>query len=312
MWQGGHRSTDRKRRGVSIGVIVALVAVVAIVGGFILWRFFDDVLSHRSDTAAASCSGSDVPVAVIADPSIADKITEFAERYNKTADPVGDRCVKLGVKAADSDKVIDGFVGNWPSELGQRPALWIPASSVSTARLQVAAGPKIIIDSRSLVTSPVVLAVNPQLKSALAAQNWGTLPGLQTNPASLEAMNLPGWGSLRLALPTDGDSDASYLAAEAVAAASAPPDAPPTAGLGAVNSLIAGQPKLSNPSLSTAMDALTAGGDPAAAPVHAVVITEQQLYQRSTKIPEREGRRRLVAAARARGGGRLPDGVAVG
>ncbi|MFZ0835700.1 MAG: substrate-binding domain-containing protein [Mycobacterium sp.] len=282
-WQGGHRSTDSKRRGVSIGVIVALVAVVAIVGGVILWRFLHNVLSHRSDTAAAACSGSDVPVAVIADPSIAGKITEFADRYNKSADPVGDHCVKLGVEAADSDQVIDGFAGNWPSDLGQRPALWIPASSVSTARLQ-AAGPKTITDSRSLVTSPVLLAVKPQLKSALAEQNWGTLPGLQTDPGSLEAMNLPGWGSLRLAVPTDGDGDASYLAAEAVAAASAPPDSPPTAGLGAVNSLIGGQPKLANPSLSTAMDALTAGGDPAAAPVHAVVITEQQLYQRSTEI----------------------------
>jgi len=283
-WQGGHRSTERKRRGVSIGVIAALVAVVAIVGGIILWRFFGNVLSNRSDTAAASCSGSEVPVAVIADPSIADKITDFADRYNNTADPVGDHCVKLGVKAADSNQVIDGFVGNWPSELGQRPALWIPASSVSTARVQAAAGPKTITDSRSLVTSPVLVAIKPQLKTALAAQNWGTLPGLQTDPASLEALNMPGWGSLRLALPTDGDSDASYLAAEAVAAASAPPDAPPSAGVGAVNTLIAGQPKLSDPSLSTAIDALTASGDPAAAPVHAVVITEQQLYQRSTKL----------------------------
>ena len=48
-------------------------------------------------------------------------------------------------------------------------------------------------------------------------------------------MNLPGWGSLRLALPLSGDSDASYLAAEAVAAAAAPAGAPPSAGTGAVN-----------------------------------------------------------------------------
>ncbi|MGB8506685.1 substrate-binding domain-containing protein [Mycobacterium sp.] len=285
-WQGGHRSTDRKRRGVSVAVIVALFAVVVLVGGIILWRFFGNALSNRSDTAAAACSGSDVPVAVIADPSIADKITEFADRYNKSADPIGDRCVKLAVQAAGSNQVIDGFVGNWPSDLGQRPALWIPASSVSTSRLQAAAGSNVITDSRSLVTSPVVLAIKPQLKTALASQNWGTLPGLQTNPASLEAMNMPGWGSLRLALPTDGDSDASYLAAEAVAAASAPPNEPPTAGVGAVNTLIAGQPKLSNPSLSAAMDALMTTGDPAAAPVHAVVITEQQLYQRSAKVPD--------------------------
>ncbi len=285
-WQGGHRSADRKRRGVSIGVIAALAAVVLIIGGIILWRFVGHTLSNRSDTVAATCSGSDVPVAVIADPSIADKLAEFAKRYNKSVDPIGDRCVKLGVTAADSGDVIDGFAGNWPVNLGQRAALWIPASSVSTSRLQAVAGPKIITDSRSLVTSPVVLAIKPQLKTALASQNWGTLPGLQTNPVSLEAMNLPGWGSLRLALPTTGDSDASYLAAEAVAAASAPPNSPPANGIGAVNALMAGQPQLSDPSLSTAMDALMGSGDPAAAPVHAVVITEQQLYQLSMKVSD--------------------------
>jgi hypothetical protein len=120
----------------------------------------------------------------------------------------------------------------------------------------------------------------------LAEQNWGTLPALQTNPVALDAKNMPGWGSLRLALPTADDSDATYLAAEAVAAASAPPNAPATAGVGAVNTLIGAQPKLPNPSLSTAMDALLAGGDPAASPVHAVAITEQQLYQRSAKVSD--------------------------
>jgi hypothetical protein len=285
-WQGGHRSTETKRRGVSIGVIVALVAIVAFISVVILWRFFGGVLSNRSGAAAATCSGSDVPVAVIADPSIADKIQEFANRYNKSAGPIGDRCVKLGVKPAESGEVINGFVGNWPSELGVRPALWIPASSVSTSRLQAAAGSKTITDSRSLVSSPVLLAIKPQLKPALAEQNWGTLPALQTNPVALDAKNMPGWGSLRLALPTADDSDATYLAAEAVAAASAPPNAPATAGVGAVNTLIGAQPKLPNPSLSTAMDALLAGGDPAASPVHAVAITEQQLYQRSAKVSD--------------------------
>ena len=40
--------------------------------------------------------------------------------------PVGDRCVKVGVKPADSDQVVNGFIGKWPAELGERPALWIP------------------------------------------------------------------------------------------------------------------------------------------------------------------------------------------
>ena len=285
-WQGGHRSADTKRRGVSIGVIVALVAVVVVVSAIILWRFIGHALSNRSDAAAATCSGSDVPVAVVADPSISDTIADFADKYNTSAGPIGDRCVRVGVKAAESDDVVNGFVGDWPAELGQRPALWIPASSVSTARLQAAAGSKIVTDSRSLATTPVVIAIKPQLKAALADQNWDTLPPLQTNPASLEAKNMPGWGSLRLALPTTGDSDASYLAAEAVAAASVPPNTPATGGVGAVSTLIGGQPKLPDPKLSTAMDALLANGDPATSPVHAVVITEQQLYQRSSKLSD--------------------------
>jgi hypothetical protein len=127
--------------------------------------------------------------------------------------------------------------------------------------------------------------VRPELKNALAQQNWATLPGLQTNPTALDALNLPGWGSLRLAMPMSGAGDASDLAAEAVAAASAPQGAPATAGMSAVNALTGAQPKLANNSESAAMDALLQSGDPATAPVHAVVITEQQLYQRSTKLP---------------------------
>ena len=49
-WRGGHRN-DGGRRGVSIGVIAALVAVVVVVGVVILWRFFGDALSNRSNSA---------------------------------------------------------------------------------------------------------------------------------------------------------------------------------------------------------------------------------------------------------------------
>ena len=208
--------------------------------------------------------------------------------------------------------MINGFVGTWPAELGERPALWIPGSSISQARLEAVAGEETVDDSRSLVSSPVVLAIRPQLKAALGQQNWGTLPGLQSNPNSLNGMNLPGWGSLRLALPLIGDSDASYLAAEAVAAASAPAGAPPSAGTGAVNTLMSGQPKLADNKATTAMDALLKANDPAAAPVHAVVTTEQQLYQRGTSLPDAKN---VVASWLPPGPtaiGRLPDGAAQG
>jgi hypothetical protein len=285
-WTGSHRAVAGGRRGVSLGVIAALVAVVVVVGAFIVWRFFGDALSHRTDALAARCVDGELAVAVVADPSIADHVQKLADTYNQSAEPVADRCVKVGVKPADPDQVVNGFIGKWPAELGERPALWIPASSVSEARLESAAGAQTVSDSRSLVTSPVLLAIRPQLKDALAQQNWGTLPNLQTDATALDDLDLPGWGPLRLSLPLSGDSDASYLAVEAVAAASAPSGAPASAGAGAVNTLLGSQPKLADSKASTAMDALLSATDPATAPVHAVVTTEQQLFQRAASMPD--------------------------
>jgi extracellular solute-binding protein len=282
-WRGGHRS-EGGRRGVSIGVIVALVAVVVVVGTVILWSFFGDALSNRSHQAAGRCVGGKEPVAVIADPSIAEPVQQLAESFNSSAGPVGDHCMVVGVKPAGSDAVLGGFIGKWPADLGGQPALWIPGSSISAARLSAAAGQKTISDSRSLVTSPVVLAVRPELQQALANQNWGTLPGLQTNPNSLAGLNLPAWGSLRVALPMKGNGDAPFLAGEAVAAASAPAGAPVTQGIGAVRTLLSAQPKLADNSLTEAMDVQLGAGDAATAPVHAVITTEQQVFQRGQTL----------------------------
>ncbi|OBG66062.1 MULTISPECIES: substrate-binding domain-containing protein [unclassified Mycobacterium] len=287
-WRGGHRS-EGGRRGVSIGVIVALVAVVVVVGTVILWSFFGDALSNRSHQAAGRCVGGKETVTVIADPSIADSVQQFAQSYNSSAGPIGDHCVEVSVKPAGSDAVLNGFIGKWPADLGAQPALWVPGSSISAARLAGATAQKTITDSRSLVTSPVVLAVRPELASALANQNWAALPGLQTNPNGLAGVNLPAWGSLRLAVPMNGNGDAAFLAGEAIAAASAPPGAPATQGTGAVRAVLNGQPKLADNSLTEAMNALLKPGDAAAAPVHAVITTEQQLFQRGQSSPNAKG-----------------------
>ncbi|ASF95750.1 hypothetical protein CEG92_08095 [Mycobacterium avium subsp. paratuberculosis] len=287
-WRGGHRS-EGGRRGVSIGVIVALVAVVVVVGSVILWRFFGDALSKRSHTAAGRCVGGQEQVPVVADPSIADAIGQFAESFNKSAGPIGDHCMVVSVKPAGSDAVLNGFIGKWPAELGGQPALWIPGSSVSAARLAGATAQKTITESHSLASSPVVLAVRPELLPALSGQNWAALPGLQTNPNALAGLNLPAWGSLRLALPMTGNGDAAFLAGEAVAAASVPPGAPVTQGTGAVRTLLSAQPKLADNSLTEAMNTLLKPGDSASAPVHAVVTTEQQLFQRGQSLPDAKG-----------------------
>lgn len=288
-WKGDHRRYGG-RRGVSISVIVALVMVVVVVAGVILWRFFGDTLSHRSHTAAARCVGGKDTVAVIADPSIADPVKELADSYNTSASPIGDRCVSVTVKPAGSDAVIAGFIGKWPSELGDHPGLWIPGSSISAARLAGTTGQKTIRDRRSLVTSPVLLTIRPEFQQALANQNWATLPSLQANPNSLAGLNLPTWGSLRLALPLTDNSDASYLAGEAIAAASAPAGASPTAGVDAVRSLMSAQPKLADNSLTEALNALLNIGAVAAAPVHAVITTEQRLFQRGQSMSDAKGK----------------------
>lgn len=270
----------------SVGVVVALVAVVVIVAVVILWRFVGDALSTRSDVAAARCVEGELAVAVVADPAIAGPVTELADRYNESAAPVADRCVKVGVTSADSDQVVAGFSDRWPTELGERPALWIPASSVAGARLEAATGAETVSDSRSLVTSPVVLAVPPQLKEFLAEQNWGTLPRLQTDGAALDELGLQGWGGLRMAMPLGDDSDASYLGAEAIAAAAAPAGAPASAGLGAVSTVMSAAPELADREAGTALDALVDAADPAAAPVHAVVTTEQRVFARAATITD--------------------------
>jgi len=278
-WTGSHRAIVPGRRKVSGRVIAALVTVVVVVGVIIGWRFFGSALNDRSNDAAARCVSGSVAVPVVVDPTIVDQVRPLADRYNQNAVPVDDKCVKVGVQAADPDAVLAGLTGQWPAGLGARPAVWIPASSVSQARLIAAAGDQIVSgESKSLATSPVLLAVRPQLKDALSQQNWGTLPGLQSNPTALDGLNLPGWGSLRLALPSSGDGDATYLAAEAVAAA-AVPGAPVNAGIGAVHKLLGAAPKLADAKASTAFDALISADDPASAPVHAVITTEQQLYQ---------------------------------
>lgn len=285
-WTGSHRAITPGRRKISVSVIVALISVVVIVGAVILWRFFGDALSSRSDTAAARCVEGEVAVAVVVDPAIAEPVTSLAQRYNDTAEPVGDKCVKVGVTAADSDQVFNGLSGDWPGDLGQRPALWIPASSASEARLEAKAGPRIVSDSRSLVSSPVVLATSPQLRGAMTDQNWGTVPRLQSDPAGLDGLGLQGWGGLRLALPLGQDSDASFLAAEAIAAESAPAGSPPSAGLGAISTVMAAAPKVDDANAGTALDALVDADDPATAPVHAVVTTEQRLFQKAAGVSD--------------------------
>jgi hypothetical protein len=90
-WTGSHRAIQPGRRGVSLGVIGALVAVVVVVAAFILWRFFGDALSDRSTLASARCVEGQQGVAVLTDPSIAEEIGKLGKKFNETANPSATR-----------------------------------------------------------------------------------------------------------------------------------------------------------------------------------------------------------------------------
>ncbi|MDO3095185.1 substrate-binding domain-containing protein [Mycobacteroides abscessus subsp. abscessus] len=280
-WQRSHRSGG-SNWGVSKGLIGAVAAVLVVAVSIGLWWYFDRRTSDNQAEAAATCVHGNNAIAVVADPSIADRIGELSERFNQKHEVIGDYCFTVSVRPADSANVIKGLTGQWPAELGEQPALWIPGSSISSARLKAASKTNIVSDSRSLVSTPVVIAVTPKLRQAIPNdKSWADVPALQNVPNSLDGVGLPGWGSLRLALPSSGNADAAQLAAEAVAAASVRPGDSPELGAGAAGSLAATAPKLPANNVADAIGALLDGSEQPGAAVHAVVTTEQQLYART-------------------------------
>ena len=271
-------------------MIVALVTVVVVVGTVILWSFFGDVLSHRSHTAAGRCVGGKEKVAIVADPSIAEPVQQLAESFNSSAGPVGDHCMVMTVKPAGSDAVLAGFIGKWPAELGGQPALWIPGSSVSAARLAAATGRRPISDSRSLVTSPVMLAVRPELQHALGQPELGGVARTANQPECVGGLEPAGLG-IAAAGPADRAATATprIWPARRWQPRRRRRARRPTQGTAAVRTLLGGQPKLADNSLAEAMNTLLKPGDAATAPVHAVITTEQQLFQRGQSLPDAKG-----------------------
>ena len=93
-WQGRRRRTDGGRRGVSVGVIAALITVVVLVAGF-LWRFFGGVLSKRSADAAQQCLEGTAEVACGRGP-LDRREHRVLRRGVQLPDHAGGRCVRQG------------------------------------------------------------------------------------------------------------------------------------------------------------------------------------------------------------------------
>ncbi|MCQ4120122.1 substrate-binding domain-containing protein [Rhodococcus tibetensis] len=289
---GNHRG-GKGARGISKGPLIVLGLVVVIVLGVFGWFQLADRIDDQGAAAAGACVEGDSVLSIAADPDIASDIRTLADRFTATSPVIRDHCISVTVTPVASDAVRDALIAGpevgWDDNLlGPRPALWIPSSSQSIRQAPAGA---VSGEARPLAASPVVLAVRSEFESALntAAVDWKDLPSLQSGRGSLAALGLPNWGSLGLALPVGSGSAVTELAIEAVAASVAGDSAGPVTAeqahspqvTSALTGLALGYEALPGAKPETTREALTLltdADDPSTEGIHAVPVTEQQLY----------------------------------
>lgn len=282
-----HTSGGRSRTVISRPLIAVALALILIAGLVTAWRQLGEQIDDEPATAASSCLDGPATVPVLADPAIAPGLQKIAENYNKTKPVVRDHCITVEVRPADARATLEGLTAEkWDDQtFGTHPAAWVPESSVWAASLQTSKPDVLQGDPESLVSSPVRLAMEPEIaKAADGKLSWADLPA-QTRASSLAAFGHQSWGSMRIAMPNGPQSDATALMTQAVAAATVPTTKPLTRAQArsapvsrAVDELLSAPPKVGDGSIDAAIRTIAKTTDPADAPVRAVAATEQQLY----------------------------------
>lgn len=282
-----HRTDSARRRGISRGLALSVAALVVVAVLVVVWVVLGRSLREDSTAAAQSCVEGPETVSVVADADIAEPLARIAAAYSATKPVVRDKCITVSVRPVDPKTTLDGLTGTWDTaSMGAYPAAWVPASSVWSAQLLAARSSVVDGDPESLVTSPVVLAVAPQFARAAAGKlAWIEVPTLARDDDGLARLGLTGWGRLRLALPAGPGTDATVLAAQAVATAVSRvgsagltlDDARSAQVTSTITALRAQAPQSVDGSATRTLSAIV-DGDPARARVHAVPITEQALY----------------------------------
>lgn len=284
---GEHRNTGRGR-SVAAGPVIVVITIAVVVAAVFGWFALRDRISDQGVDAANQCVEGSAVLTVAADPDISGPVEQLAARFNESAPVVRDHCVTVQVRATASDTIraaVNSGIDNWDTAaLGNRPGLWIPQSSADVE----AVTDRGAIDGtpRAVASSPVVLAAPPTVADAVVAAgaSWADLVRLQRDP---QALGLPEWGGLRLALPTGSDTGATTLAVAAIAAGvRGDPSSALTVDqvsssqlVSAISELAVTDTQAAAVSPTTTYDAL-ATLDNAAGPgdaIHAVPVTEQQL-----------------------------------
>jgi hypothetical protein len=284
---GEHRNSGRGR-SIAAGPVIVVLTIAVLVAAVFGWFALRDRISDQGIEAADTCVEGPAVLTVAADPDISAAIEQLATRFDATAPVIRDHCVTVEVRAIASDAVraaLNSGADNWDvGALGARPGLWIPQSSADVEAV-VDRG---AIDGtpRPVASSPIVLAAPSAVADAVVAagSSWADLIRLQRNP---QALGLPEWGGLRLAVPSGSDTGASTLAVTAIAAgvrgdpttALTVDEASSTPLVSAMSELAVTDTGAAATSASTTYDALAALENAAGpdAAVHAVPVTEQQL-----------------------------------
>ncbi|MFW0796857.1 hypothetical protein AAFP30_23835 [Gordonia sp. CPCC 205515] len=288
-----HRSDDGRNgirhRGVSRGLVAAVLSIVLIAAAVVVWRQLGDHIDEQGDQAAGTCVAGKTTVPVIADPAVAQTLGSIAQDYAKTNPIVRDHCITIAVRPGDARVTLDGLKGNWDVEsLGPYPAAWVPESSIWAAELSTAKPDAVEGQPSSLVTSPVVLAMAPELAQSFdGSLDWSQVPMYQAENRSLARVGRGSWGSLRMAVPVGAGSDATVLAGQAVAAqvtrtsgTLTAADAKSPTVSSSIEAMMSGAPASPDGTTQGAANTMAENyQDPASSSIHAVPITEQSLYQ---------------------------------
>ncbi|MFZ2511903.1 MAG: substrate-binding domain-containing protein, partial [Gordonia sp. (in: high G+C Gram-positive bacteria)] len=282
----GTHENDGRRQPVSNTLLASVLAAILVTALVLAWRDLPGRVNDSPSTSAGCHEGRGL-VSVAVDPAIAPALQESAAAFNTTAPVVRNRCIEIEVRPVDARGMLEGLSADtWDAQsYGVYPGAWIPESSIWAAALQVGKPSALAGTPTSLVYSPVRLAMETQIAAAAdGAISWSDLPSL-TRANSLGEYGRSSWGSLRLAMPQGPQSDATSLAALAVAAATVPTADPLTAEQAstaavttAMNELMSAPPRVGDGSAEAAVTEIADTTVPATATVRAVPISEQRIY----------------------------------
>lgn len=278
-----HRK-NRGSRGISRSLVFTALAIVLVAGAVTVWAQVGDLIDDQADDQAGHCVSGPAEVGIIADPAVSGALETVAQNFNDTEPVIRDFCITVSVRPADANVTLQGLMDGWNTEaMGAAPAGWIPESSVWSNTL-LAERPDVVDGApKSLVSTPVVLATAAEMAELIGDDlDWADLPA-QTRANSLAAFGARSWGSLRIAMPVGPQSDATALAATALAAAVTDATGPLTeeqagssAASTAITALMDSSPAIPAGTVESAVSVVST--DPRSASIRAVPITEQRLY----------------------------------